>query len=99
MSADRGHEAGREGAHEAGHSLFDDEQHITTSSDQRLVTMANQIARFFSSQKHDTAVEGCRDHIAKFWDPRMRGRIRAHVADGGAGLTPLAKEAIARLTR
>jgi formate dehydrogenase subunit delta len=82
-----------------GHGLFDDEQHITTGSDQRLVIMANQIARFFASQKHDKAVAGAADHIAKFWDPRMRGRIRAHLADGGAGLDPLAREAIARLKR
>jgi formate dehydrogenase subunit delta len=63
------------------------------------VIMANQIARFFASQKHDAAVEGTRNHIAKFWDPRMRGRIRAHLADGGQGLEPLAREAIGRLTK
>jgi formate dehydrogenase subunit delta len=87
--------------HTHGHAegMFDDEPHIATSSDERLVIMANQIARFFVAQKHDQAVEGTRNHIAKFWDPRMRSRIRAHLADGGAGLDPLAKEAIARLTR
>jgi formate dehydrogenase subunit delta len=85
--------------HEHGHSLFDDEQHITTTSDQKLVIMANQIAKFFSSQKHDKAVAGTADHIAKYWDPRMRGRIRVHLAEGGAGLDPLAKEAIAALAR
>jgi formate dehydrogenase subunit delta len=87
--------------HTHGHAegMFDDEQHIGASSDDRLVTMANQIARFFASQKHDKAVAGAADHIAKFWDPRMRSRIRAHLADGGAGLDPLAKEAVAALTR
>lgn len=83
--------------HSHGEGMFDDEPHIPTSSDERLVIMANQIARFFSSQKPEKAVEGCREHIAKFWDPRMRSRIRAHLAGGGAGLDPLAKEAIARL--
>jgi hypothetical protein len=29
----------------------------------------------------------------------MRQRIRMHLADGGAGLDPLTKEAIARLQR
>jgi formate dehydrogenase subunit delta len=82
-----------------GEGMFDDEPHVAISSEERLVIMANQIAKFFSAQTHDKAVEGCREHIAKFWDPRMRSRIRAHVADGGAGLDPLAKEAIARLTR
>ena len=47
----------------------------------------------------DQAAEGVRDHIAKYWDPRMRRRIRMHLADGGKGLDPLAKEAIAALTR
>lgn len=81
------------------HSQFDDEEHITTSSDERLVIMANQISKFFSSQKHAAAVAGMTDHIAKFWDPRMRENIRSHLADGGAGLDPLAKEAIAALKR
>jgi formate dehydrogenase subunit delta len=73
--------------------------HIETTSDERLIYMANQIARFFASQKHDAAVAGTRQHIADFWDPRMRGRIRAHLAAGGQGLDPLAREAIARLER
>jgi formate dehydrogenase subunit delta len=81
------------------HSQFDDAEHIETTSDQRLIYMANQIARFFASQKHDMAVTGCRDHIAKFWDPRMREHIRAHLAAGGAGLDPLAKEAVGLLQR
>ena len=88
-----------ENTHGHGEGVFDDEEHIATSSYERLVIMANQIAKFFESQKHDSAVEGCRDHIAKFWDPRMRQRIRMHLADGGAGLIPLAKEAIGRLTK
>jgi formate dehydrogenase subunit delta len=88
-----------ERTHGHGGGMFDDEAHIATSSDERLVIMANQIARFFSAQAHDKAVAGAADHIAKFWDPRMRSRIRAHLADGGAGLDPLAKAAIARLQR
>ncbi len=88
-----------EHTHGHGEGMFDDEEHISTSSDERLVIMANQIARFFASQKHDAAVEGVREHIAKFWDPRMRSRIRGHLADGGKGLDPLAKAAIAALTR
>jgi formate dehydrogenase subunit delta len=34
------------------------------------------------------------DHIRQFWDPRMRRVIAAHVAEGGAGLDPLAKAAL-----
>jgi formate dehydrogenase subunit delta len=77
----------------------DEEPHIETTPDERLVYMANQIARFFGTQKHDEAVRGIADHIAKFWDPRMRQRIREHLAAGGEGLAPLAREAVAALTR
>jgi formate dehydrogenase subunit delta len=77
----------------------DEAPHIETTGDQRLVYMANQIARFFAAQPHDQAVAGIADHIARFWDPRMRQHIRAHLAAGGAGLDALTREAVARLTR
>jgi formate dehydrogenase subunit delta len=89
MSARHGH----------GEGVFDDEPHIPTSSGERLVIMANQIARFFAAQKHDQAVEGVRSHIARFWDPRMRQTIRDHLAAGGRGLEPLAREAVGLLTK
>jgi formate dehydrogenase subunit delta len=60
--------------------------------------MANDIASFFHSEPdHATAVAGVAVHIRRFWEPRMRRQIHAHVAAGGAGLDPLAREAIARL--
>ena len=88
-----------EPTHGHGEGMFDDEPHVAASSDERLVMMANQIARFFASQKHEAAVEGTRNHIAKFWDPRMRSRIRMHLADGGQGMEPLAREAVGLLTK
>lgn len=66
--------------------------HKTTND--RLVYMANQIATFFSSQPHAAAVAGTRDHIQKFWDPRMRAGIAEHIAHGGEGLSPIAREAL-----
>lgn len=66
--------------------------HKTTND--RLVYMANQIATFFATQPHAAAVEGTRDHIRKFWDPRMRSAIAEHIAHGGAGLSPIALEAL-----
>jgi formate dehydrogenase subunit delta len=36
-------------------------------------------------------------HIKDFWDPRMRKMIQAHVAEGGAGLDPLALAALKTL--
>ncbi len=63
----------------------------------KLVTMANQIGKFFASQGSDLAVAGTADHIKKFWDPRMLAAIFAHLDNGGAGLDPAAREAIERL--
>jgi len=63
----------------------------------RLVYMANQIGKFFESQGHDKAVPGIAEHIRKFWDPRMRKMIFAHLDGGGAGLMPNALEALTTL--
>jgi formate dehydrogenase subunit delta len=63
----------------------------------RLVYMANQIGKFFESQGHDRAVPGIAEHIRKFWDPRMRKMIFAHLDAGGAGLMPNALEALTTL--
>lgn len=63
----------------------------------RLVYMANQIGKFFESQGHDKAVPGIAEHIRKFWDPRMRKMIFAHLEAGGAGLMPNALEALTTL--
>jgi formate dehydrogenase subunit delta len=67
------------------------------SSPDRLVDMANQIGKFFQSQRHDKAVPGIAEHIKKFWDPRMLRAIFAHLDAGGAGLDPDVHEAIATL--
>ena len=63
----------------------------------RLIYMANQIGKFFHSQGHDKAVPGIAEHIRKFWDPRMRRGIFAHLDAGGPGLDPEVREAIATL--
>ncbi len=65
----------------------------------RLIYMANQIGKFFHSQGHDKAVAGVSEHIRKFWDPRMRAGIFAHLDAGGAGLDPNVREAIEILKR
>jgi formate dehydrogenase subunit delta len=64
---------------------------------EKLVYMANQISKFFDSQGREQAVAGTADHIEKFWDPRMRAAIRAHLEAGGAGLDPVARGAIEQL--
>ena len=66
---------------------------------ERLVTMANDIATYFAVEPdHATAVHGVRDHLTHFWDPVMRRQLKAHVAQGGEDLLPLAREAVAGLS-
>jgi len=70
--------------------------HEKTTSD-KLVYMANQIGTFFKSQDTATAAANTAEHIRKFWDPRMRTAIIAHLDQGGAGLDPAAHKAIENL--
>jgi formate dehydrogenase subunit delta len=61
----------------------------------RLIYMANQIGRNLATE-HDPAT-AVADHIARFWDPRMRAMIVDHLDGGGAGLDPLSIAALRRL--
>ena len=63
----------------------------------KLVYMANQIGKFFDSQGREQAAAGTADHIKKFWDPRMRAQILAHLQAGGEGLDPVARTALERV--
>lgn len=63
-----------------------------------LVKMANDISAFFASDPDQTtAVSGMVDHLTKFWEPRMRQAIIAHLQAGGEGLSELAKAAVKRI--
>jgi len=66
-------------------------------SPDRLVYMANQIGKFFASLGTDKAVAAIAEHLTKFWDPRMRDAIIAHLEAGGSGLEPLARQAVGQL--
>jgi formate dehydrogenase subunit delta len=68
-------------------------------SSDKLVMMANQIVRNLAVQGDDKAVLLAADHMRKFWEPRMRANMRAHYEAGAAGLTPLAKLAVAELLK
>lgn len=63
-------------------------------SPDRLVYMANQIARAFAAQGEARALPQIADHVNLFWDPRMRAGMAAHLDAGGAGLEPLALKAL-----
>ena len=70
---------------------------MSASSADKLVMMANQIGKFFVPQRDGDPVAAIADHLQKFWDPRMRAAIVAHVAAGGAGLDAPVREAVGRL--
>ena len=53
---------------------------------QDMLRMANQIASFFNGSGPEAAVKDAAEHINKFWDPRMRAVLIAHLDKGGEGL-------------
>ncbi len=61
----------------------------------RLIYMANQIARNFEALGHDAAATATADHIAQFWDPRMKAAIAGDEDD----LSPTAAQAFAILRK
>jgi formate dehydrogenase subunit delta len=66
---------------------------------ERLVSMANDIGHFFNAEADkNVAAQGVANHIKRYWDPRMRREIIAHYREGGAGLDPVPRSAIALLT-
>jgi formate dehydrogenase subunit delta len=67
-------------------------------SPDKLVYMANQIGKFFAHQVEEKAIAGVVDHLEKFWDPRMRAAIIAHLDANGIGLDPLVREAVKKLS-
>jgi formate dehydrogenase subunit delta len=66
---------------------------------ERLVAMANDIANFFAAEPDsEIAIEGVRNHLKRFWEPRMRQQIIMYVRTHGSGeLSSLAAAAVAQL--
>ena len=67
-------------------------------SPEKLTYMANQIARFFVTQRDGDPAEKTAQHLRDFWDPRMRAQLAQIVASGGAGLSDTARKGAERLT-
>ena len=65
----------------------------------RLVKMANEISEFFAGESaREQAAEDVARHLRRFWDPRMRRQIIDYLrAEGGAGLSELARHGVERL--
>jgi formate dehydrogenase subunit delta len=70
---------------------------MSSSTAETLVRMANQITKFFHPQGEERAVAGVADHLMKFWEPRMKDGIFAHMDAGGAGLDPWTLKALEKL--
>jgi formate dehydrogenase subunit delta len=62
----------------------------------KLIEMANQIGRYHAAlPDRAEALTGTAMHIRRFWEPRMRRELLAHIdATGGEGLEPIVIEAI-----
>jgi formate dehydrogenase subunit delta len=63
---------------------------------EHLVTMANQIGRFYEAYPDRTeALKTAATHLRRFWDPRMRSTLLQHMdTDGDVGLDPFMAEAV-----
>jgi formate dehydrogenase subunit delta len=66
-----------------------------------LIKMANEIGDFFAGAQGNDAQAASRDvanHIKRYWEPRMRAQMLKYYEERqGAGLTDLAKNAVALL--
>ena len=66
---------------------------------QHLIKMSNEIGLYFAAYPDRAQAE--REvalHLTRFWDPRMRAQIIAHLRDhGGAGLSDIALAAVRQL--
>jgi formate dehydrogenase subunit delta len=67
-------------------------------SPDKLIYMANQIGKFFATQRGVQPSDAIAEHLKKFWDPRMRSAIISHLKAGGAGLDPAVRRAVETLS-
>lgn len=70
---------------------------MAMSPDDKLIYMADQIARNFEAIGHDHAVAATQDHMLKYWDPRMKARVIALAGERPGALGRVAAAAVARL--
>ncbi|MGC4250909.1 MAG: formate dehydrogenase subunit delta [Sphingobium sp.] len=75
---------------------MDHDNEVMSTAD-RLIHMANQIARNVATMGQDEAIATVEDHIRSFWDPMMRKRIVALAAERPGALSPIAAAAISRI--
>ena len=61
---------------------------------EKLVRMANEIARNLRMLPGDDPSIATADHVKSFWTPGMRASIIAHADAGGDGFDPIVLEAV-----
>ncbi|MFN7223656.1 MAG: formate dehydrogenase subunit delta [Paracoccaceae bacterium] len=72
---------------------------LETRPHDKLIVMANQIAKFMESKPHAEGVAGLANHVNDFWEPRMRRQLFEVLDAGGVGLRPLVLEAASLIRR
>ncbi len=73
------------------------EEGVMSTAD-RLIYMANQIARNLEVEGGERATDMVADHIRSFWDPLMRQRIVELAEDRPGALSTIAAAAIGRIS-
>lgn len=76
---------------------MDDHDNAVMSPADRLIYMANQIARNVASMGREQAEATVEDHIRSFWDPTMRRQIVALAAERPDALSSIAAAAVSRI--
>ena len=66
-------------------------------SAQKLVRMANEIARNMRTLPGDQPAAATANHLKSFWTPGMCAAIVAHLDAGGEGLDAIAVDAVGKL--
>lgn len=67
-----------------------------TMDTEKLVRRANSIGDFFAAQPdRNIGLDGLAGHLLKFWEPRMRRRLLAHLDErDGEGLNEIVRAAL-----
>ena len=66
-------------------------------SPDKLIYMANQIARSFQTRTYDEAVAATADHISSFWEPRMRTQLFKLMDDDDKRFEAIVRDARPRI--
>lgn len=67
------------------------------TTDQRLAYMAGQILRNFAARGQERAIHDAAEHLRLYWDPGMKARARAMLADPALDLPEGVREVFASL--